>query len=255
MALLTPFDTRAKRRRTASKRTVFKFRVTYEIVDSIAVIAMDDGKVNALNFEMLADLQELLDRAEAEKVGVVLTGRPGVFSAGFDLDVIAAGGPDTARLLKRGFELSHRLLSFPRPVVIACSGHTLAMGVFILLSGDYRLGVANADHRIAANEVAIGMTMPRSAIEVARKRLSQEHIDRVVILSERFNPDSAMRVGLLDEVVPDMDLLSAAFAKAGELRALNRTAFAATKLRIRAGVLSAVLSAIEADYEELISAH
>jgi enoyl-CoA hydratase len=230
-----------------------EMRVTYEAADSIAIITMNDGKVNALGFEMLAELNEALDRAEAENAAVVLTGREGLFSAGFDLRVLTAGGPTTAELLNTGFKLSYRLLSFPLPVVMACSGHAFAMAVFILLSGDYRLGVIDADHKLTANEVAIGMTMPRSAIEVCRHRLSPEHIDRVIVLAEVFNPNSALATGLLDEVAPVGGLLEAAHAKASALMALNRPAFAATKLRIHDGTLSKLRAAMEADDAELRS--
>jgi enoyl-CoA hydratase len=230
-----------------------KMRLTYEITDSVATIAMNDGKVNALGFEMLAELNEAMDRAESDNAAVVLTGREGLFSAGFDLRVLTGGGPDTAHLLNTGFEFSYRLLSFPLPVVIACSGHAFAMAVFTLLSGDYRLGVVDAEHKLTANEVAIGMTMPRSAIEVCRQRLSPEHIDRVVVLAEVFNPNSAVRTGLLDEVVPAADLLPAAHAKASELRVLNRAAFAATKLRLHGVALSKLRAAMEADDTELRS--
>jgi len=228
-------------------------RLTYEITEAVATIAMNDGKVNALGFEMLAELNEALDRAESDSAAVVLTGREGLFSAGFDLRVLTGGGPDTAHLLHTGFELSHRLLSFPLPVVIACSGHAFAMALFTLLSGDYRLGVLDAEHKLTANEVAIGMTMPRSAIEVCRQRLSPEHIDRVVGLAEVFNPNTAVRTGLLDQVVPAADLFGAAHAKASELMALNRPAFAATKLRLHEVGLSKLRAAMEADDAELRS--
>jgi enoyl-CoA hydratase len=125
------------------------------------------------------------------------------------------------------------------------------MAVFTLLSGDYRLGVLDAEHKLTANEVAIGMTMPRSAIEVCRQRLSPEHIDRVVALAEVFNPNAAVRIGLLDEVVPAADLLGAAHTKASELMALKRPAFAATKLRLHEEGLSKLRSAMEADDAEL----
>jgi enoyl-CoA hydratase len=127
------------------------------------------------------------------------------------------------------------------------------MGLFLLLSVDYRIGVVDAEYKITANEVAIGMTMPRAAIEVCRQRLSQEHIDRVVVLAEMFNPNSAVGTGLLDEVVPADALLASAQAKATQLMTLNPAAFAATKLRIREGALTNLRSAIESDDTELRS--
>jgi enoyl-CoA hydratase len=228
-------------------------RVSYEATGAVATVTMDDGKVNALSFDMLAELNDALDRSESDHAAIVLTGRTGLFSAGFDLGVLTGGGPDTPRLLKAGFELSYRMLSFPYPVVIACSGHTFAMGLFLLLSVDYRIGVVDAEYKITANEVAIGMTMPRAAIEVCRQRLSQEHIDRVVVLAEMFNPNSAVGTGLLDEVVPADALLASAQAKATQLMTLNPAAFAATKLRIREGALTNLRSAIESDDTELRS--
>ena len=135
--------------------------VGYELHDSVATITMDDGKVNALSVRMLGTLGEALDRAETDRAIVVLTGRPGIFSAGFDLQVLRAGGADAVQMLKAGFELAERLLSFPTPVVVACSGHAIAMGSFLVLSADYRVGVSG-EFRITANEVAIGLTMPRA---------------------------------------------------------------------------------------------
>jgi len=228
-------------------------RVTYEVAGSIATIAMDDGKANALGFDMLDELNEALDRTESDQVAAVITGRAGLFSAGFDLGVFAPGGPDMVRLMKMGFEFCCRLLSFPRPVVMACTGHAFAMAVFVLLSGDYRIGVVNADHKITANEVAIGISMPRAAIELSRHRLSPEHLDRVVAHAEVFNPNSAMDVGVLDEVVPADDLLDTARSKATELMALNQSAFSTTKLRAHENGLSALRLAIEADCAELSS--
>jgi len=208
---------------------------------------MDDGKVNALTFDLFAEMNTALDRAEAEGLGVVLAGRDGRFSAGFDLKVLTSLTPDAARLLRTGFELSHRLLSFPRPVVIAVTGHAMAMGVFIVLSGDHRIGVAGAAHKITANEVAIGMTMPRAAIEISRQRLTRAHFDRAVILAEVFTPDAAVLAGFLDEVVAGDELLNVAQRKATELMALDAKAHAATKLRAREATLAAIATATEAD--------
>jgi enoyl-CoA hydratase/carnithine racemase len=118
--------------------------VRYDFDGSVARITMNDGKVNVLSPEMLAELNEALSRAEADAAIVALAGRPGVFSAGFDLKVLRAGGPGARIMLRAGFELAERMLSFPMPVVIACTGHAVAMGAFLVLSGDYRIGVAEA---------------------------------------------------------------------------------------------------------------
>src|SRR5215471_17406783 len=100
--------------------------VTYHEGDAIATITMDDGKVNALSMPMFDEVNAALDRAEAAGAAVVLAGRDGVFSAGFDLGVLRAGGAAAAALVRTGFELSARLLAFPAPVVVACTGHAIA---------------------------------------------------------------------------------------------------------------------------------
>jgi enoyl-CoA hydratase len=220
--------------------------VSYQLEGTIATITMDDGKVNALSLRMLAELNTALDRAAADKAVVVLTGRDGIFSAGFDLTVLRAGGPDAAAMLRAGFELSERMLSFPMPVLIACTGHAVAMAVFLLLSGDYRVGAAGP-YKITANEVAIGLTMPRAAVEICRQRLAPAHFNRAVILAEVFSPDDAVAAGFLDRVVEASELQNRAVSAAEVLANLDMDAHAASKLRARAQALQALRAAIEAD--------
>ena len=220
--------------------------VSYQLEDSIATIAMDDGKVNALSLQMLTELNAALDRASADRAVVVLTGRDGIFSAGFDLTVLRAGGSDASAMLRAGFELAERMLSFPTPVLIACTGHAVAMGVFLLLSGDYRVGAAGP-YRITANEVAIGLTMPRAAVEICRQRLTPAHFNRAVIISEVFSPEDAVAAGFLDRVVQASELRETAVSTAAVLAKLDMDAHAATKLRARDDALHALRAAIEAD--------
>jgi enoyl-CoA hydratase/carnithine racemase len=220
--------------------------VTYRLDDAIATITMDDGKVNVLSPLMLAELNRAVDQAAADRAVVVLTGRSGVFSAGFDLGVLAAGGREGRDMLLAGFELGERLLSFPAPVVIACTGHALAMGAFIVLSADYRVG-ATGDHKISANEVAIGITMPAFGVEICRQRLGPSFFNRAVINAEVFSPDEAVVAGFLDQIVPRADLQDVARAVAAQLGGLDRESHTATKLRAREVALKAIRSAIEAD--------
>jgi len=158
-----------------------------------------------------APLTELRSSAEANAAIVGLAGRAWVFSAGFDLKVLRAGGPSGRTMLRAGFELAERILSFPMPVVIACTGHAVAMGVFLMLSGDYRIGVAGP-YKITANEVAIGLTLPRAAIEICRQRLTPAHFNRATALAEVFLPACAVEAGFLDRVVEaaefDQELVS-----------------------------------------------
>lgn len=224
-------------------------RTSYELQDGVATIAMDDGKVNVLSNEMLAEVNGALDRAVADRAVVILTGRPGIFSAGFNLPVLQAGGPDARAMLNSGFELAERLLSFPTPVVIACPGHAIAMAAFLLLSGDYRIGTAGP-YRIVANEVAIGLTMPKTAIELCRQRLTPAHFVRAVTLSEVYSPDGAIAAGFLDQVAPPDGLDEAAHEVASRLATLVPEAYTVTKRRAMHDTLAAVHAALEADAQE-----
>jgi enoyl-CoA hydratase len=220
--------------------------VSYEHEHSIATLRMDDGKVNALSPAMLSQLNAALDQAEAAHAVVVLTGRAGVFTAGFDLTVLRRGDAEALAMVQAGFQLAVRLLAFPAPVLIACSGHALAMGSFLLLSSDVRIG-AEGPFKIGANEVAIGMTLPYSAIEICRHRLSPAHFPRALLNAEIFSPTQAMAAGFLDHTVPAEGLVAAARDGAVALTQLDRAAYLATKQRVRAQALQSIRDAIAAD--------
>ncbi len=225
-------------------------RTRYELTDGIATITMDDGKVNAVAPDMSAEVLAHFDRAEAEEAKVVvLAGREQTLSAGFDLKVEPAGWP---AMMAAGARLSARMLSFPRPVVVACPGNAIAMGAFLLLSADYRVGVTG-DGRIGLNEVAIGLTIPWFAIEIARHRLPRPAFDRCTVTGVLLGPDEARAAGFLDEVVPAEELDAAALAAARQLAAINAVAHAATKLRVRREVLAGLedgIARLEGDGRE-----
>jgi enoyl-CoA hydratase len=220
--------------------------VTYERSDGVATIAMDDGKVNCLSPRMLGELNEAFDRAESEGATVLLTGREGRFSAGFDLPVLRAGGVPARVMVRAGFELALRVLSFPTPVVIGCTGHAVAMGAFLLLSADVRVG-AEGPFRITANEVAIGLTMPRAAVVLCRQRLTPAAFNRAVVVAEVYSPETAVAAGFLDRMVPAAEVGRAARDAAVAASGLDMEAHAATKLRARQDALDALRAAIEAD--------
>jgi enoyl-CoA hydratase/carnithine racemase len=223
--------------------------VSYRHDGQIATITLDDGKVNVLSLPMLSQVNDALDRAGTDGGVVVLTGRAGVFSAGFDLGVLRAAGQDALDMLRAGFELAERLLQFPTPVLTACTGHAVAMGAFLLLATDYRIGAAGP-FKITANEVAIGLTMPRAAVEICRQRLSPQYFHRTVALAEPYSPGRACEAGFLDRVAAPDELPDLARRTAMALGKLDMTAHAASKRRAREPVLNAVREAIEADSAE-----
>jgi enoyl-CoA hydratase len=214
---------------------------SYSFRDGVASIVLDDGKVNALSPAMLSSIAGELDRAEADGAIVVLSGRDGTFSAGFDL---RTPGDEWPAMVADGARLAERLLSFPHPVVAACGGSAVAMGGFMLLSSDYRVGVTGG-HRIGLNEVAIGLTLPWFGVEIARHRLTRPYFDRCTVTGGLIGPEEAVRAGFLDRLVAPEELRAAALEAAQALAQVDRTAHAATKLRVRAEVLAGVRDGID----------
>src|SRR6201981_1875288 len=227
------------------RRSIMSGPVTYRRDESIAVITMDDGKVNALGPTMQQALNEALDNADRDNVGaVVIAGNHRVFSGGFDLKVLPSGEVQPAiDMLKGGFELSYRLLSYPKPVVMACTGHAIAMGAFLLASGDHR--VAAPAYNIQANEVAIGMTIPYAALEVMKLRLTRSAYQQAAELAKTFFGETALAAGFVDEIVLPEMVLNRAEEAAREFAGLHQQAHAATKLRARADALKAIRAGID----------
>lgn len=221
--------------------------VGYELQDGVARITLDDGKVNALSIETLRALHGALDQAAQDGVVTILRGREGYLSAGFDLNVFGEGVAERVlEMLTLGATLAERLLSFPSPVVLACSGHAIAAGSFLALSADARIG-ADGSFRIGLNEVAIGLTVPWFAIELARHRLPAPHFDAAVTSARMYDPQEALTAGFLDRVVAPEQLHEAALETARTLSQLDMRAHAASKLRARRDALRRLRSAIETE--------
>ena len=161
--------------------------VSYQLEDGIATLTLDNGKVNAISPEVIAAFHVALDRAVADKAIVIITGTPGMFSGGYDLKVMTSGPQNAIALVAAGSGLARRMLAHPFPIIVACTGHAVAKGSFILLSADYRVGV-DGPFRIGLNEVQIGMTMHHVGIELARDRLRRSYFNRSVINAEMFDP-------------------------------------------------------------------
>jgi enoyl-CoA hydratase len=222
--------------------------IDYRLEGTVAELRFDDGKANALSHAAIDGLNAALDRAEKEAGAVLLSGRPGRFSAGFDLSTMKAG-PDAVRgLVSSGAELLLRLYESPVPVVTACTGHALAMGAVLLLGTDLRIGAAG-DFKIGLNEVSIHMTLPVFAVEIARDRLSRRHFQRAVILAEIYRPEGAVDAGYLDRVVPLERLAEEARSEAKRLAGLPRRAFSETKQRVRGAIIERIRRSVAEEME------
>ena len=218
---------------------------TYELVNEVAVLKLDDGKANAFSPDMIATVNGLLDRAEKEAKAVVLTGRDGIYSGGFDLRVIRGDDPQAAVDMRLGgTRLMMRLYGLPLPLVIAASGHAIALGAFCLLTGDYRIGTAG-EFRIGLNETSIGMSLPPFGLMLARDRLSKRYLTRATMGATMFSSDEAKDAGFLDEVVPKENLRQRALNVATSYLALDGTAYASVKQGLRGESIATVLDGLD----------
>lgn len=225
--------------------------IAYHLEDGIATLTLSNGKVNAISPEVIAAFNAALDRAEQDRAVVIITGQPGILSGGYDLKVMTAGPEQAVNLVTQGSTLARRLLAHPFPVVVACPGHAVAKGAFLLLSVDYRIGV-DGPFSIGLNEVQIGMTMHHAGIELARDRLRKSAFHRSVINGEMFNPQHAVDAGFLDKVVQPEELHAAALEAARQLKKINMKAHKNTKLKVRKALLDTLDNAIELDQAHLI---
>ncbi|HUE59838.1 MAG TPA: crotonase/enoyl-CoA hydratase family protein [Acidimicrobiales bacterium] len=225
--------------------------VSYELRDKVAVITFDDGKANVYTPDVLTELSLAFTRAAEDKdvTAVLLAGRPGRFSAGFDLATMTSGPGAMRALVAQGGGFAAQMLLHPTPVVAACTGHALAAGALVLLAADYRIGV-EGPFQVGLNEVAIGMALPVWAVELARYRMPPSQFDRI-ILGEVGDPRAAVTAGFLDEVVDGDRLLEAGGATASRLSERRRGAVAGTKAKARTEVAKRMLTGMEEDLASL----
>lgn len=224
--------------------------VRYELIDKVAVITLDDGKVNAVSPTVVAALNQFLDRAEGEASAVMLCGRPGRLSGGFDLSVMTGSLEGMRDLVITGAELLMRMYGFPRPVVTACTGHALAMGALLLLASDQRVG-ARGDFKIGLNEVKIHLPLPAFGMELARDRLSKRHFTQATSQARIYDPETAIDAGYLDAIEDPDKLIATTLRLASTMGELPHPAFRETKRRERGAMIERTRKTLAADVAEL----
>ena len=222
--------------------------VTSERVGDVAVITIDDGKANALSFEVLDGVMSALDGAVASGAkAIVLAGREGKFSAGFDLKTMTGPTDGARRLLGNGAELAFRVFGSPVPVVLAVTGHALAMGGILTTAADYRVG-AEGPYKLGLNEVAIGMPVPSFAVELCRDRLAKRWFTRCLQHARLCSPAEAVDAGFLDEVVALDEVRDRATVVAQELAdTVHPGPFRVTRTTMRGALAERLRESLPAD--------
>lgn len=224
--------------------------VSCQIQDDVAIITLDDGKANALSHNMLRQLDAALDEAEMEAKAIIIAGRPGRFSAGLDLRVMQASTEDMRELVKASALVMLRVFMFPRPVVVACTGHAMAGGAVMLLASDLSIGITG-DFKIGLNEVSIGMPLPVFVVELARARLDPRHFMTATGLAQVYGPKGAQEVGFLHRAVSPQDLEATCIKSARRLAKLSPPAFELTRENARGATEALVRETLEEDLLKL----
>jgi enoyl-CoA hydratase len=204
-----------------------------QVSDRVTVVQFDHGPVSALDLEFLLALRaELAELADSETT-LVLTGTGSAFSAGVDLFRILDGGADYIDqfipALSGAFE---DLFAYRRPVVAAVNGHAIAGGCVIAACADHRI-MADGRGRIGVPELLVGVAFPASALAPIRYATGDVGVADLVYSGATLLPAEAQQRGLVDEVVPEAQLLDRAIAKAEQLASLPAAAFAHTKRSLR----------------------
>jgi enoyl-CoA hydratase len=202
---------------------------TVSFRDEVTIITLDDGKANVFSPAMIKEVHNCLDKVPTESGSLIIAGRDGMFSGGVDLKIISSGDMKAIQEMSLGgFRLLSRILSFPRPVIAACSGHGIALGTFLLCCCDYRLG-AKGNYMVGANEMRTNMVIPTPILELIRFRVSQTHKYRAILGAEMYSIEAAVDAGLIDEAIDEKNLMEAAMLKAKDLATMGHPSYTLTK--------------------------
>ena len=227
------------------------FITTEDLDEGVRVLRIDHGKPNSIATPVANELIAALEAAEKDASAVVIAGKPGMFSGGFDLGTMGEGPEAANAMVKAGGRLLLAIYGHPKPIVAACTGHAIAMGLFTVMACDYRIG-AMGKFKLGANETAIGMTLPTFGIELARAAMSKRHYDRAIVQSTIYDPQGAVDAGMLDELVDPDAVERRAIEVAARLGALPQPAYRNNKRQSHAAVLELIDSTLEENIDSLM---
>jgi enoyl-CoA hydratase len=214
----------------------------------VHLLTLDRPPANAITPTLLNDLSAALDAAREDDAvrAVVLTGEGRFFSAGLDLRggidfqaLSSTGAPTDPFLPLRACLLN--FLRFPKPTVAMLRGHAIAGGLILVLACDYRLGLDD-DYRIGLNEVAIGASFPKAAVEIVRLRLTHQQASELLLGAALYPAGQAARLGVVDELLPADPFEDTVFRRAARLGSFPRDAYAHTKAALTAETIARIES-------------
>jgi enoyl-CoA hydratase len=208
-----------------------------QVSAAVTVLRLDHGPVSAMDLELLEALRAEMAKCAADDSAVVITGTGRAFSAGVDLRQILDGGASYIDhflpALTGAFE---DVLRYRRPVVAAANGHAIAGGCVLVCCADIRLMAAGTG-RIGVPELLVGVPFPAMGLAAVRLATGDRGIEEIIYTGATYLPEEAQRRGLVDEVVPEDELLARAVARAEQLAAIPPAAYWQTKQALRGPIL------------------
>jgi 3,2-trans-enoyl-CoA isomerase len=213
-------------------------------VGDIVELRMARPPVNALNDAMLTALLEALrEAAKGSARAIVLSGRPGLFSAGLDVpELMTKDRAGMRAFWKLFFDVQRQLAGSPLPIAAAITGHSPAGGAVLAMYCDYRV-MAQGAFGIGLNEVAVGIHPGPVIHGVLRRVVGPRRAELLLATGRILTPEEALAVGLVDELASPADVIERAFAWALEVVRLPRAAVADTRAMARADLIELVRTA------------
>jgi len=211
--------------------------------DGIATLTLGRGKVNAINGPVVDQMRERLKSLEhdPEAKSIVLTGAGKFFSFGFDVPVFLSFDRTQFTQFLTGFtDLYTYLFTYPKPVVAALNGHTIAGGCMLALACDYRV-MATGKARVSLNELGFGASVFAGITEMLRFSVGSANATKVLYSGTMYSAEEAKGIGLVDEVATEPDLMDAAVKMASTLGSKHPPAFAGIKSLLRKTVAEDIM--------------
>ncbi len=229
--------------------------IKVSVKDRLATITLNRGKSNALNGELIAELDAMLKNIAADDHigGVILTGNAPFFSAGLDLVELYNYTEEEAKSFWIQFlSFTANLVSFKKPLIAAISGHSPAGGCVMALACDYRI-MAEGNYIIGLNEVPVGIIVPNSIFQLYAFWIGRAEASRSLLTGKLYNPEEALKVGLIDEIVKNESLLTAAERKIKKYMELESNTWSQSKLNIRQELIVAVTADQSSTLERMLA--
>ncbi|MBB5635728.1 enoyl-CoA hydratase/carnithine racemase [Pedobacter cryoconitis] len=215
--------------------------INVTIKDRLALITLNRGKSNALNREMITELTDMLHNiANDDNIGgVIIAGRENFFSAGLDLIELYGYNEEEAESFWHLFlDFIAKITAFKKPMVAAINGHSPAGGCVIALACDARI-MAEGKFIIGLNEVPVGIIVPESIFSLYAFWLGKGHAARSLLEGKLFSPEEALAIGLVDELVNQDSIMTAAERRIRKYMALEPNTWQQSKLNIRKELITA----------------